>query len=125
MKTKLMLILLVLSSSILTGCSYSSSTGRESYKAYGEQVEDRKIVLDIRSNFHKNSSIPAHLLNLSIDRGIVQLSGFVRTIQEADLALATARNTPGVKSVINNIIVLSDPSYAETRARAEAYNTNR
>jgi len=109
----------------VTGCVAPHGTGYESYKTYGEQAEDGKIIARIRANFHVNSGIPERLIHLSIDRNIVQLSGFVRTHQEADLAILTAKSTPGVKDIINNIIVLSDPNYAIRRGVAESGSTRR
>lgn len=111
----------------LAGCGGPNpkGTGAEYYKTYGEQIEDSKIIAKIRSNFRNNPSIPADLIHVSIDRNIVQLSGFVRTPAEANLTILTTRNTPGVKDVIDNIIVLSDPEYAARRGTAEAYNTRR
>ena len=107
------------------GCSSPKGTGSEDYKTYGEQIEDRKIINSIRANFRNNSAIPEHLIHLSIDRNIVQLSGFVRTTQEADLALLSASSTPGVKDVIDSLVVLSDSGYAARRGKAEAYSTKR
>jgi len=109
----------------VAGCVSPNETGTESYKSYGEQVDDKKIVNKIRANFRTNQAIPDHLINVSIDRNIVQLSGFVRTHQEADFALLSARNTPGVKDIIDSLIVLSDSGYAERRGKAEAYSTKR
>lgn len=107
------------------GCAAPMKTGQESYKAYGEQIEDTKIVAQIKSNFHKNSRIPSELIHMAIDRGIVLLSGFIRTHEEADLAILSAKSTPGVKHVINSLMVLSDPAYANIRANAEANSTRR
>jgi len=109
----------------VAGCATPQGTGYESYKTHGEQLEDRKIVDSIRTSFRNNPSIPENLIHLSIDRNIVQLSGFVRTNQEADLAILSARSTPGVKEVIDNIIVLTDKDYAKRRGIAESNNTKR
>jgi len=120
--------LLAASVTILTlvaGCGAPSYTGRESYKQYGEQIEDTRLITRIRTEFRRNPLIPDRLIYLAVDRGIVQLSGFVRTHQEADLAILSARNTPGVKDVINNLIVLSSSEYSERRAMAEGFDTKR
>jgi hypothetical protein len=119
-----LLPLLVVAATI-AGCAAPRGTGYESYKTYGEQTEDAKIIARIRTNFRLNPVIPDHLIHLSIDRNIVQLSGFVRNHKEADLAILTAKSTTGVKDVINNMIVLSDPDYARRRGDAEFSNTRR
>ena len=127
MKTSnyLVLLPLIVLSANLSSCGGPKGTGAEEYKTYGEQVEDSKIVAKIRHNFRANPDIPSDLIYLSIDRNIVQLSGFVRTAAEANLAILTARNTPGVEDVINHLVVLSDSEYAARRAQAEANNTRR
>ena len=109
----------------LVGCGSPSITGREGYKQYGEQIEDTKIIHNIRSAFRSNPIIPDRLIYLAVDRGIVQLSGFVHNNQEADLALLTAMNVQGVKDVINSLVVLSSKEYANRRAMAESRNTKR
>ena len=127
-EVKYLAIIPLISVSIgLAGCGGPNpkGTGAEDYKTYGEQIEDSKIISKVRSNFRNNPSIPADLIHVSIDRNIVQLSGFVRTAGEANLTVLTTRNTPGVKDVIDNIVVLSDPGYAVRRGTAETYNTRR
>lgn len=110
---------------VVGGCGTPKGTGYEGYKTYGEKIEDGKIIARIRNDFRTNSAIPDDLIYLSIDRNVVQLSGFIRTPEEANLAVLSAKRTPGVKDVINNLIVLTDPEYAARRARAEAYDTRR
>ena len=87
----------------VAGCSSHSLTGQESYKHYGEKVEDTKIIEKVKQSFRSNPSIPANLIHLAIDRGIVQLSGFIHNREEADLAILSARSIPGVKDVINSL----------------------
>jgi len=122
--------LLVLASLLSISCALSScktpeGTGHESYKTYAEQLEDRAIINNIRERFKTNASIPSQLIHIAIDRGIVQLSGFIRTHQEADLAILTARSVSGTKDVINSLVVLSDADYAKRRGTAEIDNTKR
>ena len=104
----------------LAGCGGSTHTGMESYKVYGEKVEDVKIINKIRAEFRTNSAIPHNLIHVSIDRGIVQLSGFVHSHREADLAIMTTRAIPEVKDVINSMVVMSGSDYAVRRGGAEA-----
>ena len=123
---KLHLLLATLASLNLVSCAApEGSVGRENYKNYGEKIEDTKIITFIRHKFRSDPLIPNNLIHIAVDRGIVQLSGFVKTHQEGDLALLNVRNTPGVKDVINNLIILSSGEYASRRATAEKYNTAR
>jgi osmotically-inducible protein OsmY len=125
MKKVPILLITITCLSLISCGSVDGRTGGESYKNYGEKVEDTKLVNAIRNSFRSDPSIPNTLINVSIDRGIVQLSGFVPTHEAANLANLKARSTPGVKDVINNIIVLSSADYANRRSVAERYNTAR
>ena len=109
----------------LAACGGSQISGHESHKYYGEKVEDTKIITQVMHSFRSNNAIPSKNIHLAIDRGIVQLSGFVRTNMEADLAIMSAKNVAGVKDVINNIVVLSSHEYALRRANAEAHDAQR
>ena len=123
---KLHFLLAVLMSLSLSSCGPAGgSTGREAYKSQGERIEDSKIVVFIRQKFRSDPLIPNDLIHRAVDRGIVQLSGFVRTQQEADLAILNVRNTPEVKDVINSLVILSSAEYAATRSTAERYSTAR
>lgn len=123
--THLFITVLIFLGCSISGCASHQQTGFENYKTYGEKIEDRKVINLIKHRFSTNPTIPQNLIHLSIDRGIIQLSGFVRNMEQANLAILVAMNTPGVKDVIDNLIVLSDPYYAKRRAKAEAYTTKR
>ena len=110
---------------ISCGGSGGGQTGRESYKNQGEQIEDTKVITFIRNKFRQDPLIPTSLIHIAVDRGIVQLSGFVRTHEEANLAILSVKGAPGVKDVINSLIVLSGGEYAARRATVERYNTAR
>ena len=110
----------------LISCGGSrGQTGRESYKNQGEQIEDTKVITFIRNKFRQDPLIPTSLIHIAVDRGIVQLSGFVRTHEEANLAILSVKGAPGVKDVINSLVVLSSGEYAARRATVERYNTAR
>lgn len=110
----------------LAACGGGSQiSGHESHKYYGEQVEDTKIITQVMHSFRANNAIPHKNIHIAIDRGILQLSGFVRTNMEADLSILAAKNVTGVKDVINNIVVLSSNEYALRRANAEARDAQR
>lgn len=110
----------------LVSCGNSGGvTGRESYKYQGEKIEDRRIVNFVRNEFLRNPLIPNRLIHIAIDRGIIQLSGFVHTHEQANIAITTARGVAGVKDVINSLIVLSGGEYATRRGTVERYNTAR
>jgi hypothetical protein len=119
------LLALVLCLNLISCGQPGGQTGREGYKNQGEQMEDTKIVNFIKNKFRTDPLIPSDLIHIAVDRGIVQLSGFVRTHEEANLALLNVQAAPGVKDVINNLVVMSGGDYAARRATAEKYNTAR
>ena|SRR5688500_4733348 len=119
------LVCLAILALVVSSCNPPKGTGAESYKTYGEQIEDQKIIARVRETLRKNPAIPNHLVHLSIDRGVIQLSGFVHNMQEADLITLSVSSTPGVKGVIDNLILLSGSEYAKFRADVEARDTSR
>jgi hyperosmotically inducible protein len=122
---KFKILLATLTCLSLTGCVSSGITGREEYKNYGEKVDDTRIVSFIKNKFRTDPLIPSNLIHIAVDRGIVQLSGFVKTHREADLALMNVKNTPGVKDVINSLVILSSAEYSARRGAVEQYETAR
>lgn len=109
----------------LAGCQSRPVTGNESYKVYGEKVEDLKLINKVRHAFKASPTIPSELIHLSVDRGILQLSGFVHSHQEADLAILSARSIPEVKDVINSLVVMSSTDYALKRGVAASGTASR
>lgn len=89
----------------LVGCGGRQITGRESYKNHGEKIEDSKVISEVRRVLLMNPLIPNDLIHLAIDRGVVQLSGFVRSPEEASVALLSVKSTPGVKDIINSLVI--------------------
>lgn len=76
--------------------------GQESAAEY---VSDAAITSAVKSKLAVDKSAPAIGVNVDTMNGMVQLSGFTRTQAEKDNAAAIARQTKGVKSVRNDIIV--------------------
>lgn len=109
----------------LAGCQGRAVTGTESYKVYGEKVEDLKIIHKVRHAFRASPAIPSDLIHLSVDRGILQLSGFVHNHREADLAILSAKSIPEVKDVINSLVVMSSTDYALKRGIAASDTASR
>jgi len=88
-------------------------TGHEPYKTSGEQVDDMWTVRQIKSRLGRIEE--GDIIHVAIDRGIVQLSGFVKTSAIRKEADRVTSQTKGVSKVINNIIVRTTPSYKAGR----------
>ena len=83
-----------------TGCSMARNDS-----SIGDVVDDSWITTKIKSKFAENTTVSAMALNVQTVKGVVQLSGFAKSAEEKMLAETLARDTKGVKSVRNDVIV--------------------
>ena len=85
-----------------SGKSAAASPGRESPGAY---VEDSVITAKVKAEVLMESSLKSAEINVETYKGVVQLSGFVRSRADIDKAVAVARGVKGVASVKNDMVV--------------------
>jgi osmotically-inducible protein OsmY len=83
-----------------TGCSVMR--GQETAGGY---VDDASITTAIKSKFVEDKTVGAAEINVHTLNGTVQLSGFAKSASEKGRAEEIARNTRGVRSVHDDIIV--------------------
>jgi hyperosmotically inducible protein len=76
--------------------------GQETAKEY---ASDAAITTSVKTAFAKDSTVAATSIGVETLDGIVQLSGFAKSAEEKSRAEALAKQSNGVKSVRNNIIV--------------------
>jgi osmotically-inducible protein OsmY len=93
------LVGLALASS-LAACS--AVEGRETA---GQYVDDTTITTKVKAAIVNDEGLKGMQINVETMQGVVQLSGFVDTAQQAAQAAADARGVVGVKSVRNSIVV--------------------
>jgi hyperosmotically inducible periplasmic protein len=89
----------------VAGYPADSDTDRSSPKVF---VKDSIITTKIKAKLAAKDL--ASLKNIRVDtdnKGIVTLSGIVKTREEADMAVSIARNVEGVVAVENEIVVAS------------------
>jgi hyperosmotically inducible periplasmic protein len=89
--------LLVLST---VGCAVSREQS-----TVGEYVDDAAVTARVKAKFADDRAVSALSIRVETLRGAVQLSGFAKSAAEKSRAESIARTTPGVSSVINNIVV--------------------
>lgn len=82
------------------GCAVTR--GQESAGAY---VDDTAITTRIKGRFVENKDVAASSIKVETLNGTVLLSGFARSATEKATAEKIARETSGVKSVRNEILV--------------------
>lgn len=73
----------------------------------GSYVDDATLTARVKARFAKDETVSAMAINVETLKGVVQLSGFAKSEAERDAAAKLARETSGVASVRNDIIVRS------------------
>ncbi|RZI64101.1 MAG: BON domain-containing protein [Variovorax sp.] len=83
-----------------TGCAVTR--GQESAGAY---IDDTSTTTAVKAKFVEDKSVDAAAIKVETLNGTVQLSGFAKSNAEKAQAEYLARNTKGVRSVKNDIVV--------------------
>lgn len=71
----------------------------------GEYVDDAVITSKIKAAIFKDSTLKATEINVETYKGIVQLSGFLKSRSDINQAVRLAQKVKGVKSVKNDMMV--------------------
>ena len=84
----------------VTGCAVARDQ-----QTVGAYIDDATITTRVKARFAEDPAVSAMSLNVETLNGTVQLSGFAKSEAERNAAGRLAANTPGVKSVKNDIVV--------------------
>jgi len=84
----------------LMGCA---STAK--HESTGQYVDDTAITAKVKTAIFEQPSLKSAEINVETFKGVVQLSGFVRSQENINTAMATARTVSGVTSVKNDMRV--------------------
>lgn len=84
----------------ISGCHTSPAENIESYFQ-----SDKSITTEVQAAFYNNMQLLNAPISVETVNGVVQLSGYVKTIRQSDTAEAIASKVNGVKQVQNNLIV--------------------
>ena len=76
--------------------------GRESA---GQEVDDTAISTKVRTKILADEDLKLRQIDVETMKGVVQLSGFVGSMSEKAKATSVARDTGGVVSVKNDLVV--------------------
>lgn len=104
--------LLLLSAIFLNGCALLVIGGAGAEAGYiagkedqtaGEVIDDQWITTKIKSKFIADPDISAFKINVDTDKNIVTLTGTVKSRKEAEKAINIARETKGVKKIIDKL----------------------
>jgi hyperosmotically inducible protein len=80
------------------GCGSTTKT-----EGTGEYVDDAVITSKVKAAILSDSTLKVNEINVETFKGVVQLSGFVRSQADIDQAVKVARGVAGVKSVKNDM----------------------
>ena len=92
----ILVLTIVLASAL--GCG---STAKK--EGTGEFVDDSVITAKVKTAIFNDSTLKVNEINVETFKGVVQLSGFVRSQTDIDKAVQVARGVAGVKSVKNDM----------------------
>ena len=96
------LAIAVLAGATLAGTGCAVIRGQETV---GQYVDDATITTAIKAKFVEDKTVDAAAIRVETLNGTVQLSGFAKSNAEKAQAEYLARNTKGVRSVRNDIVV--------------------
>ena len=87
---------------ISAGCSATRTRN-----STGEVIDDAVILGSVKSALISDSGTDAHEINVDVNRGVVQLNGFVDSQDQKSRATVVATGVKGVMQVQNNLAVSS------------------
>ena len=94
----LMTIVFALIITTMLGCAGTATT-----EGTGEYVDDTVITTKVKAAIFNEPTLKSAEINVETFKGIVQLSGFVRSTASINKAIEVARSVGGVKSVKNSL----------------------
>ena len=84
----------------LVGCAATSKQ-----EGTGEYFDDTILTTKVKAAVINEPSLKSAEINVETFKGIVQLSGFVKTVAERNRAVQLARGIAGVRQVKNDILI--------------------
>jgi hyperosmotically inducible protein len=84
----------------VTGCAVARDQ-----QTVGSYIDDATLTTRVKASFAKDPTVAATSINVETLKGTVQLSGFAKSAAERSTAERLARETEGVKTVRNDIVV--------------------
>jgi osmotically-inducible protein OsmY len=93
---------------VLAGATILGTVGCSVYRGQetvGSYVDDASITTAVKAKFVEDKTVDAAAIKVETLNGAVSLSGFAKSPQEKAQAEYIARNTKGVRQVLNNLSV--------------------
>jgi hyperosmotically inducible protein len=95
------LLIVAIAATALAGAAACSSTRTQ--RAPGEHMDDAFVLTSVKSALAADEMTEAHEINVEVNRGVVQLNGFVDSAAEKSRATVVAADVKGVREVQNNL----------------------
>lgn len=83
----------------------SSCAATPTEESTGQYLDSSVITAKVKSKLFEDQALDPFAVHVNTFRDTVQLSGFVDTSQDKEQAVNIARNVPGVKLVVDDLIV--------------------
>jgi hyperosmotically inducible protein len=83
-----------------TGCA-----GDRTHRSTGNYIDDKTVEAKVKSELLGDPDVKGLAVNVEVNNGRVQLSGFVDSLAQKNRAAELARNVQGVKYVKNDLVV--------------------
>lgn len=96
---------LIASAAALALLTQSGCSVVRDQQTVGSYIDDTGVTTRVKSKFAEDATVSAMAINVETMQGVVQLSGFAKSTDEKARAERLARETSGVKSVRNDIVV--------------------
>ena len=98
-------VLIAMMGAAAAACSSTDEQGSTEQAAAnaGRVVDDSVITGKVKAALVADPTTKAHQISVETFKGVVQLSGFVRSQDNVNTAMMTARNVKGVTSVKNDM----------------------
>ena len=101
-KSNLVLRLLI---SLVLVVSVAGCAGGKTYESTGEYLDDSAITTKVKTSILADSKLKTLQISVETFKGIVQISGFVDSLDQSNRAAEVTRKVNGVKMVHNHLIV--------------------
>jgi len=85
-------------------CFTGGRAATPTQQSTGEYIDDSSITVKVKAAFVKDPLIKDLAVSVETFKGVVQLSGFVNTVEEKEQAARVAATITGVTEVKNSIV---------------------
>jgi osmotically-inducible protein OsmY len=75
-------------------------------KTTGESVDDTALSGEVKAMLIDTKGVPSTAINVEVDKGVVQLGGFIESEAERTASLEAARRVKGVTKVLDALVVI-------------------